>query len=673
LRQNVEARRPRVFDGDIIDTMAAVPPLSADERRRYDELVGAAKVAMQPDADRMRAAYIAARVAEMVSRGVAEETARRNIQHLCNGVLLPETVLPWDDRAFAGKTVADVLRDPDRFVGETLADPIEGIDYGRGKAKVYCQRDGAVNISSLAHGLVSVYRLRYDMAAAEATVSAAVAKEAADRMVRCVMHGDLSAIEVEQLIDITVKHSGFGKRVLKNALKDARQEAEQAGKRGAKAAGLTRIGELNRAYAVMNVKGKVLVLYEHRGSTGRPEFSLMNVAGFRTWMLNKPSVEEIAAAEYWLEHPNRREYAGLVFNPGREAPGFYNLWRGFAYSPSPGSCQLFLEHIKDNICNGDTTLYNWVIGWYADIFQHPGKKCGTALVYRGPPGVGKSIVNDTFGKLLGDHYVPLADQSYLTGSFNAHLVQCLLLHAEEAFWAGDKRAEGKLKDLVTSQRHAVQFKYVDINFVDNHIRLAISSNETWAVPAAMSERRFAVIDVGKGHMQDIPYFAKIDAELQNGGYEALLDYLLNFDLSAVNLRVIPKTAALLEQKIESMPPLEKWWIETLVEGRLPGGCYEQNSCPAAALFDRFLTHAKITWSNKLRPIQTQLGMFLKKMTNKGMTKSRQTYQTSLRDEYGYVYNFPALSACREEFEKQMQQTFEWEEGIEGGGRSVLPR
>ena len=44
----------------------------------------------------------------------------------CRGVLTPTLELDFDDPALAGTTVGDVLANPDRFVGETLADPLEG-------------------------------------------------------------------------------------------------------------------------------------------------------------------------------------------------------------------------------------------------------------------------------------------------------------------------------------------------------------------------------------------------------------------------------------------------------------------------------------------------------------------------------------------------------------------
>ena len=45
-------------------------------------------------------------------------------------------VLPFDAEEFAGCSVDDVLADPERFVGATLADPLEGVDYGMCKAMI---------------------------------------------------------------------------------------------------------------------------------------------------------------------------------------------------------------------------------------------------------------------------------------------------------------------------------------------------------------------------------------------------------------------------------------------------------------------------------------------------------------------------------------------------------
>ena len=73
-------------------------------------------------------------------------------------------------------TVGDVLDDPARFVGETLADPIEGVEDGRCKAKVMWDGVGPPFIHSFAHGH-AVYRLRYDAAAVRARIARAADDE----------------------------------------------------------------------------------------------------------------------------------------------------------------------------------------------------------------------------------------------------------------------------------------------------------------------------------------------------------------------------------------------------------------------------------------------------------------------------------------------------------------
>ena len=137
-------------------------------------------------------------------------------------------------------------------------------------------------------------------------------------------------------------------------------------------------------------------------------------------------------------------------------------------------------------------------------------------------GVGKTKVGQVVGSLLGDHYALVSSPRYVTGQFNAHMKALLLLHADEAFWAGDKTAEGRLKDLVTGDAHFIEHKGLDPIRVKNYVRLYVTGNEDWQIPAGFGERRFAVLDVGKDHMQDTAYFAAIDAEMDNGGREALL-------------------------------------------------------------------------------------------------------------------------------------------------------
>jgi hypothetical protein len=440
------------------------------------------------------------------------------------------------------------------------------------------------------------------------------------------------------------------------------------------------IEDLNASFAVVRVANKAAILNEHPDDKGLPTFSLLSPASFKLLLANRSTEitvtnrkgeakKRVAVADVWIRHPRRRQHEGVVFAPRGAPPGYYNMWRGFAVEPSEtGSCELFKEHLRNNVCAGDGARYSWVFGWFADIVQHPAEKCGTSLVLRGAMGVGKTIVGETFGRLLGLHYVQVSDPRYVTGRFNAHLVRCLLLHCDEAFWAGDKDAEGKLKDLVTGRRHPIELKGYEAFFVDNYVRLFVNGNPEWLVPAGMDERRFATLDVGEKHKRDIPYFRAIVRELEGGGYGRLMHELMTFDLSGVDLRTIPKTEALLDQKFETLSAFEKWWLTTLREGRLPGGCDEDNACPVKAFYQRYLDHSAMIHHRSPRSIETQFGMSLRKMMplTKGGRPDMRRYPGTYswyRDGpqvAGYVYQLPALTKCRRRFEELIEQEIEWE-------------
>src|SRR5262245_749582 len=153
------------------------------------------------------------------------------------------------------------------------------------------------------------------------------------------------------------------------------------------------------------------------------------------------------------------------------------------------------------------------------------------------------------------------------------------------------------------------------------------------VPAGWEERRFGVLDAGERHMKDHPYFAAIDEEMNNGGREALLHHFLNFGLSGINLREIPKTSALLDQKVASFSIEQDWWYDVLHRGELPkleNGC----ECLKLELHASYLRRMeKVGRRGSPRATETKLGMFLSKVVGTGLDKN-------LRDEKRrYLYSF----------------------------------
>jgi hypothetical protein len=314
------------------------------------------------------------------------------------------------------------------------------------------------------------------------------------------------------------------------------------------------IEKMNDIHAVINLGGKCRVMKMGIDpDTGLRDFTFSTASDFKALYINRKvkvgDEADVTLGAYWFTHRKRREFEGITFNPKKTPEGYFNMWTGFAVEPKAGDCSKFLTHIEENISNGNKAIYDYIIAWMADGIQNPADLPGVAVVLRGSMGTGKGVFASGYGSLFGQHYMPLIQGSQLTGRFNDHMKDKVLLFADEAFWAGDKTAEGVLKALITEPYIVIEGKGENAFKIRNHLHFIFATNNSWCVPAGAQERRFCVIDVSEKHIQDHQYFAAIQEELDKGGREALLHYLLNYDLTGINLRVFPQTSALMEQKV----------------------------------------------------------------------------------------------------------------------------
>ena len=150
--------------------------------------------------------------------GVTMRVARETIRRQCRGELLPPIALPFDDPGLAGKTVADVLADPAAFEGETLADPLEGVEYGRCKAKIMRRNDGTPWIHSFAHGRTT-YELKFDAGAIRAAMAKEPAGEVVAVLVDMLLGAAVSPAEEEALTRYAKDLSGTGTRAISRQIK----------------------------------------------------------------------------------------------------------------------------------------------------------------------------------------------------------------------------------------------------------------------------------------------------------------------------------------------------------------------------------------------------------------------------------------------------------------------
>ena len=427
------------------------------------------------------------------------------------------------------------------------------------------------------------------------------------------------------------------------------------------------VAKLNQRHAVAFVQGKTVILSEH-GDGGVAYGSPTDLHNFyENVRVATERGGSRAITRAWMEHKDRKSYPnGIVFAPAGGPAGAYNHWKGFAVEPDAASgCPLFLAHLRDVICSGDDTAAAWVLRWFAHMIQRPGEKPGTALVLRGRKGAGKDTIGEYVGSLFPRHHTKIVNAEHLHGRFNAHQERTLMLHVEEGFWAGDHKAEASLKSLITSEQVQIERKGIDAFQVASVLRVFISSNAEWVVPASFDERRFCVLDVSPHRSGDAGYFAALRDEMEGGGPAALLHHLQTLDLAGFNVRKPPMTEGLREQKLQSLKNLERWWFEVLQAGELPA---------TQAGFDDEVTWEEGPLSASRDGMRGKYREWLKDRRFDGAALDQREFGKRLRvlcpDVQGgrvgargtrtRVDTFPPLSACRRSFEGVLGLHVDWD-------------
>ena len=372
-------------------------------------------------------------------------------------------------------------------------------------------------------------------------------------------------------------HEGEGR---KNTADFLDWVAEQGGPKCSNHDEPTWLEEMNSRYMVVNEAGKIVV---YRPTTDpvleRDYLQTFTFDDLKKAYLNdrveagtdkdgKPTYK--TKGEAWLKHEGRKQYlGGVVFAPGQLLPAdTYNLWQGFAVEPVQGNWSRMKHLILRVICDGNKELFAYVVYWMARAVQEPGTQGEVAIVLRGKRGTGKGTFGNWFGKVFGQHYMYITNAKHLVGNFNAHLRDAVVVFADEAFFAGDKSHASVLKGLITDPFMIIEPKHKNAVMARNVVHLLMASNDDWIVPAGEDERRFCVIDVSSCRQQNHAYFESINKQMENGGLAAMLYDLQKLDLTRFNVRKVPSTDALVDQKIRSLRGPEAWLYDCLQRGEV---------------------------------------------------------------------------------------------------------
>lgn len=372
------------------------------------------------------------------------------------------------------------------------------------------------------------------------------------------------------------------------------------------------------------------------------------------------SGEEVSAFPWWLAQDDRRQYSGVTFEPdlAKVPRNTFNLCKGFKVKPKAknGGWSILHDHIHRNLCQRDSRNSDWVLDWCAHLFQRPGIKIGVAPVLYGSKGCGKSLFTGILAECIGPQYSPVADNpDLLTGRFNGHLAEALLIRAEEAIHAKDPRHVSRMNNLITGVDFQIERKGLDAVAIKSKANLIFSTNMLHSVPASGDERRYFALHCGDENRQDAAFFEALMDQMKDGGYGAFMHDLLQRDISKTDFRKPPSTPLLSIQIVSSMTGLDRWWASALAMGALPFvqvpdlDCDESIEWPDGGAFEvsaSLLQQSATVFTRNYAgpPTPEAIGKYLATEV-KGLTKGRR----QRAHERARTYVFPTLAECREDF------------------------
>ncbi len=290
---------------------------------------------------------------------------------------------------------------------------------------------------------------------------------------------------------------------------------------------------------------------------------------------SKKKTINIDPFKMWCEWKDKKDVLEIGFDPrDRENNEIFNLWQGYNISKEDAEkydeaeAKPLLDHIKNIWCKGNEESYEYIMNYFAHILQKPYEKTGVVLALKSEQGGGKGIVLKKLGNIIGDtHYAQNSNANFLFGDFNGQLEGKVLINLDEAFWGGDKKMEGVIKNKVTETKQTINKKNKENYVIDCYANYIITTNNDWFAGTTEDDRRHYCLELdnakaGRTTKESEEYFT----EIENVSSESFGKILYNRDISNFKARIFKKTKLLQDQVERNWNSPKVWWNSVMKKG-----------------------------------------------------------------------------------------------------------
>lgn len=240
----------------------------------------------------------------------------------------------------------------------------------------------------------------------------------------------------------------------------------------------------------------------------------------------------------WTKDPNIRTYERLVYAPKKEVrDNEYNLFTKFAVDPQPVVDISHVLTLVSLVCNHEVKVIEYFLNCMAHIIQKPYEKLRMCIIIQGNEGVGKDMILNFIGKILGSGYFfsTCSPETNVFHSFNSGTERALLVKFEEADFSTNKQNANKLKGIITKEKETYIRKGQDGIELDDYRNFIMTTNQEIPVLLENTSRRFVLIKASSDKMGDTDFWADMYSKLDTVDIQAQFhQFLLDRDITNFN-------------------------------------------------------------------------------------------------------------------------------------------
>lgn len=343
----------------------------------------------------------------------------------------------------------------------------------------------------------------------------------------------------------------------------------------------------------------------------------------------------------WAEkNPDIRAYDTMNIYPKASLcpHNCFNLWTPFPvervkdHVESVDAVERFVN-LVDILCDHHPVSREYMLDWFGHMFQYPEQK-STMPTIVSKEGAGKGTLIDILTKMMGTKKVLMSSTPSrdVFGSFNSQMSDAFLVNLNEISAKEMVGAEGYMKQLITDNTITINTKGVKQVTVRSYCRFITTTNTEEAVKPSKGDRRnimlYAAEDLVKVG-KSVSHIAIAEEKIAGlrkiiddwASLRSIYDYLMGRKgLDGFGTQPPPITEYQLEQQLLTMPPIEQWLRDWVIEQTTqtvtlhPSDTYE--------LFTK--------WVQKNIPhhncTKQQFGVRLNRLRVKGITKMENKYR-----------------------------------------------